>query len=94
MSRQHHRFNANFLKKNFIIISASVAGVIIIVVGSLMVLYWLNKLPGQHQHKTNELHRDKPDNITWSSFSPNNYMHNESYVESVMLSAHCFRLVL
>jgi hypothetical protein len=65
--------------ENFIIISASVAGVIIIVVGSLMVLYWLNKLPGQHQHKKNELHRDKPDNISWSSFSPNNYMHNESY---------------
>ena len=64
--------------ENFIIISASVAGVIIIVVGSLMVLYWLNKLPGQHQHKTNELHRDKPDIISWSSFSPNNYMYNES----------------
>jgi hypothetical protein len=70
---------SKFSEKNFIIISASVAGVIIIVVGSLMVLYWLNKLPGQHQHKTNELHRDKPDNITWSSFSPNNYMHNASY---------------
>jgi hypothetical protein len=69
--------------ENFIIISASVAGVIIIVVGSLMVLYWLNKLPGQHQHKTNELHRDKPDNISWSSFSPNNYMYNESYSGSV-----------
>jgi hypothetical protein len=65
--------------ENFIIISASVAGVIIIVVGSLMILYWLNKLPGQHQHKTNELHREKPDNISWSTFSPNNYMHNESY---------------
>jgi hypothetical protein len=65
--------------ENFIIISASVAGVIIIVVGSLMVLFCLNKLPGQHQHKTNELHRDKPDNISWSSFSPNNYMYNESY---------------
>jgi hypothetical protein len=65
--------------ENFIIISASVAGVIIIVIGSLMVLYWLNKLPGQHHHKANELHRDKPDNISWSSFSPNYYMHNESY---------------
>ena len=46
--------------ENFIIISLSVAGVVIIVVGSLMVLYWLNKLPGQQRHKTNELHRDKP----------------------------------
>jgi hypothetical protein len=65
--------------ENFIIISsASVAGVIIIVFGSLMALYWLNKLPGQ-RHKSNELHRDKPDNISWSSLSPNNYMHNESY---------------
>ena len=27
----------------------------------------------------NELHRDKRDNISWSSFSPNNYMYNESY---------------
>jgi hypothetical protein len=45
--------------ENFIIISASVAGVIIIVFGSLMVLYWLNKLPGQQRHKSNELHRDK-----------------------------------
>jgi hypothetical protein len=74
---------SKFSEKNFIIISASVAGVIIIVAGSLMVLYWLNKLPGQHQHKTNELHRDKPDNITWSSFSPNNYVHNESYSRPV-----------
>jgi hypothetical protein len=37
--------------ENFIIISASVAGVITTVVGSLMVLYWLNKLPGQQRHK-------------------------------------------
>jgi hypothetical protein len=65
--------------ENFIIISASVVGVIIIVFGSLMVLYWLNKLPGQQRHKSNELHREKPDNVSWSSFSPNNYMHNESY---------------
>jgi hypothetical protein len=64
--------------ENFSIISASVAGVIIIVFGSLMVLYWLNKLPGQQRHKSNELHRDKPDNISWSSLSPNNYMYNES----------------
>jgi hypothetical protein len=56
--------------ENFIIISASVAGVIIIVFGSLMVLYLLNKLPGQQRHKSNELHRDKPDNIDWRSFSP------------------------
>jgi hypothetical protein len=65
--------------ENFVIISASVAGVIIIVFGSLMVLYWLNKLPGQQRHKSNELHRDKPDNISWNSLSPNNYMYNESY---------------
>ena len=65
--------------ETFIIISASVPGVIIIVFGSLMVLYWLNKLPGQQRHKSNELHRDKPDNISWSSLSSNNYMHNESY---------------
>ena len=65
--------------ENFIIISASVAGVIIIVFGSLMVLYWLKKLPGQQRHKSNELHRDKPDNVCWRSLSPNNYMHNESY---------------
>ena len=65
--------------ENFIIISASVAGVIIIMFGSSMVLYWLNKLPGQQRHKSNELHRDKSDNISWSSLSPNNYMHNESY---------------
>ena len=69
--------------ENFIIISASVAGVIIIVFGSLMVLYGLNKLPGQQRHKSNELHRDKPDIISWSSLSPNNYMHNESYSGSV-----------
>jgi hypothetical protein len=49
---------------NFIIISASVAGVIIIVVVSLMVLYWLNNLPGQQRHNANELHRDKPDTIS------------------------------
>ena len=65
--------------ENFIIISASVAGVIIIVFGSLMALHWLKKLPGQQRHKSNELHRDKPDNICWRSLSPNNYMHNESY---------------
>jgi hypothetical protein len=65
--------------ENVIIISASVAGVFIIVFGSFMVLYWLNKLPAQQQHKSNELHRDKPDNISWSSLRPNNYMHNESY---------------
>ena len=44
-----------------------------------MFLYWLNKLPGQQRHKTNELHRDKPDNISWSYFSPNIYMYSESY---------------
>jgi hypothetical protein len=44
-----------------------------------MVLYWLNKLPGQQRHKSNELHRDTPDNISWSSFSLNNCIHNESY---------------
>jgi hypothetical protein len=65
--------------ENFIIISASVAGVIIIVFDSLMVLYWLSKLPGQQRHKSNELHSDKPDTISWSSFSPNNYMYNENY---------------
>ena len=69
--------------ENFIIISASVAGVVIIVSGSLMVLYSLNKLPGQQRHKSNELHRDKSDNISWSSLNPNNYMHNESYSEPV-----------
>ena len=65
--------------ENFIIISASAAGVIIILFGSLMVLHWLNRLPGQQRHKSNELHRDKPINISWSSFSPNNYMYNKSY---------------
>ena len=69
----------NAFSVNFIIISASVAGVIIIVIVSLMVLYWFNKLPGQQRHKTNELHRDKPDTKSWSSFSPNNFMYNESY---------------
>ena len=67
------------VSESFIIISASVAGVIIIAFGGLMVLYWLNKLPGQQRHKSNELHRDTPDNISWSSFSLNNCIHNESY---------------
>ena len=48
--------------ENFIIISAWVAGVIIIAFGSLMVLYWLKKLPGHQQHKSNELHRDNKGN--------------------------------
>ena len=74
--------------ENFIIISASVAGVIIIVFGSLMVLYWLNKLPRQQRHKSNELHRDKLDNISWNSLSPNNYMHNESYSGRVYQYSH------
>jgi hypothetical protein len=71
--------NQSAFFENFIIISASVAGVIIIVFGSLMVLYWLNKLPGQQRHKSNELHSDKPDNISWRLLSLNNYMYNESY---------------
>jgi hypothetical protein len=48
--------NQSAFSENFFIISASVAGVIIIVVGSLKVLYWLNKLPRQQRHKANELH--------------------------------------
>ena len=52
--------------KIFIIISASVAGVIIIAFGSLMDLCGLSKLPGKQRHKSNELHRDKPENISWS----------------------------